>query len=214
MNSTLITWIFIALGIVVLSALALLYVLSLPPAEFRSLSRAWGETARRTRLNYTPPKASIEEARLHGIHRQREIAAAVRQRTAYSLHGQQELRYYTRLEAYLRNPERFYLRVSTKGSYRKTDQLLGQPVRPLGDHQIDNRYDIKCIPPDFAARLVAAHKPLRDGLLAMRRDRYIELELEGNAVRVEEEDIELNPTYLLQLVELLCAIGETFEHLG
>jgi hypothetical protein len=210
MDSSVITWIFVGVGVVIVAVIILAYMSTRGPADERALNKGWRDLARATRINFTPPKGTLDTARLHGEHRGREVAAAVRVRTAYATEGQQT-HFYTRLEAYLVNPKRSYLRLSTKGAYRKTDQYLGQPLRPLGDAQIDGRYDIKCIPHDLAERMIMHSKSLHDDLLALRKDHYVEIELDGNSVSLVEAGLETRPATLIAMFNLLCDLGEAFE---
>jgi hypothetical protein len=213
MDPVMLTWLLIILGVVVIVATVLLVVLNRQPANVRALTQTWREVSRRTPLVFTPPEESLESARLHGVFRNREVAAAVRMRMAYGAGGQ-ETHYYTRLEAYVSNPRRSFMRVNSKGRYRKTDQYLGQPFRPLGDARFDALFDLKCIPHDLAESLIPRRKALRDGLLALHRDHYVELELDGNTVRFEEGGLVTNADYLLALANLLCDFGEAFEQLS
>jgi hypothetical protein len=213
MNPTLFTWIVIALGAVIISVIVLLVVTNRRPADLRTLTSAWRELSQRSRLKFTPPQKSLAEARLQGIHRRRQVVASVRPHTAYGPQGQQVV-YYTRLEAFVRNPNRSFFRLNTKGGYRKTDQYIGQPVRPVDDAKLDNRFEIKCIPHDLATHLITSTPGLRGGLLALHEDRYVELELEGASLRLEEAGVETNASDLLSLFEVMCEFAEAFERVS
>lgn len=218
MDLNLLKWVIIGVLVLIVPIAIMLYLSSRTPADVRGLNAGWREVARRSRIEFTPPKeGALDSARLHGKYRQREVSGAVRIRMAYTGQGarsSQSMIFYTRLEALVENPQRSYLRINTKGSYRKTDQYLGQPVRPLGDPPIDAAFDIKCIPHNLSADIFGHSRTLRAGLLPLAKSRYVEIELKGNAIALEEQGLETRPERLLELFKMICELAETFEDMS
>ena len=218
MDLNVLKWLVIGLVIVIAAGGVVVYLAGRAPEDIRGLSAGWRDLARRSRIVYTPPKnGALDTARLSGRHRQREVSGAIRIRMAYTgqgAHSTQTMLHYTRLEVSVENPQHAYLRINTKGGYRKTDQFLGQPLRPLGDPQIDRAFDIKCIPHDLSEALFARAGSLREGVLSLARNRYVELELKGSSVALEQSGIESDAQRLLDLFGLLCDLADAFDALA
>lgn len=218
MDLNVLKWLVIGLVVLIAAVGIVIYLSSRGSQDVRGLSAGWRELARRSRITYTPPRSgALDTARLGGRHRQREVAASIRIRMAYTGQGvrsTQQMVYYTRLEVHVENPQHSYLRINTRGGYRKTDQFLGQPLRPLGDSQLDSAFEIKCIPHLLAEQVFARTRSLRGGVLSLAKSRYAEIELKGSAIALEQSGIESNADRLLELFGLLCDLADAFEALS
>jgi hypothetical protein len=197
--------------VVVLAGLAIFIALRGGQAEFRGVIKGWGEVAARTRLKFTRPETDLSQAELSGSYRHREMAVNVRVHSMIGASGSRQSVIYTQVRAVTSNPLRHFMRLSKKGGYHKTDRYLGAPYESTDDAEVDRRFDVKCIPPGIAGRLIAAGPEFRKRLLGVRSSGYVELEVEAGEIRFEQEGLVESTEGVMSLIDLVDTCAAVVE---
>ena len=198
--------------VVLLIGIGLFVALRGGSTESRAITKGWGEVATRIKLRFTPPADNLSEATLTGTYRQREVAMSIRVHAMIGATGDRRSVIRTDARAFVNNKLRHYIRFSRKGEYRKTDRFLGTPLQPVGDPELDRRFDIKGIPPNIAKRVLATSDEFRQRLLALGANEYIEIEVEGTQVHFEQGKLITTSAEVMAVLDFLNSFASAVEN--